>query len=186
MAHAEDNPGDRASGTYWEQRFAVMAAGLGIRCRRDEDKNWPYWDFLLTYPDGHQEHHEIKNKRPTSRREYGLEEHRLQGMLERSSLALPIFYTIHDWELAGASTSREPMLNRMGDWRTVAIDALGDLDRFDPRGKTYYGGKLAYLPMWFWYAHKWSPLGRHWGLEIEPEKPAAVRPASPQLTLELA
>jgi hypothetical protein len=181
-SHATDNAGDRRVGETWERRFsrlamergwAVTAHQIGKRggaasaVTLSSTEGKPYDQLLLpdiTVWDTDSQHHEIKHKNPTRRGEYGLEEYRLELLVDFAVRTKQmVMYTIHDWELAGARGSRENMPNKIEHWRTVDLLALAKLpSRIDPRGISYCDGRKTETTIWYWPVEYWVPLSHYW------------------------
>jgi hypothetical protein len=163
--HAEDNRADRDVGEKWEAEFEKMANSVGgLNCHRPTVPGRLLPDRVVQRK-GEIEWHELKHKRATWADEYGLEQYRYEALIELAKrTGETVLYTIHDWRLAGARDRDDKVPNAIDDWYTV--DVL-DLPRVEPRireGKTYYGGRVARTPIFYWPAGLWSPLAWRWGL----------------------
>ncbi|MEJ7786663.1 MAG: hypothetical protein WKF96_17820 [Solirubrobacteraceae bacterium] len=176
--HCADNALDRALGETWERNFARLAGEHGL-CftphqigRPDESASAHQrgahgWQRLLlpdvTVWSAPGEHHEIKHKDATRHGTYGLERYRLEPLV---AFALEtdqdVLYTIHDWRLAGASSSREAMANRIEHWRTAdVLDLAANIDLVAPVW-TWRGGRKVREPGCYWSVDRWAPLAARW------------------------
>jgi len=186
-APARDNAADRATGQYWENQFCRMARQRGKlftphQFGRDaksamfygptdlEGKSgWTLPDITIWSAPG--EHHEIKHKNPTFDGMYGLERYRLDALVRfANATGQPVYYTIHDWERAGASCSSEPVENHIDHWLVGDVSLLSrgctrkKLDEW-----TYYNGEMRQVEVWYWSADpdrrvlRWfRPLAELW------------------------
>lgn len=131
----------RTVGARWEQRFAEMGLARGriisphqLRGMAGEaavalgpKSRWLLPDMTLWDAGG--EHHEIKHKNPMSpnrRRNfpaYGLERYRLEHLWRFARVVAPtrVYYTIHDWSLAGAQTGDDDTPNDIAHWVTADV-----------------------------------------------------------------
>jgi hypothetical protein len=178
-----DNAADRALGKVWEQRFCELAAWYGkalyaYQIDRGTASRWQKGSRWALTPDvqiftGGGESHEVKHKRPTDRRtsrerRYGWEAYRLAALVNfQRETQQAVFYTIHDWEAAGAHTATDPMPNVLQDWRLVTIE---DLNAYcaarltaEPI-ETWLGGEAKRCPGYYWPVSLWQRLDLVWGL----------------------
>lgn len=178
--HATDNAGDRKVGELWERHFARLAmeqgwavtahqigrtAGAATAITLSSTNN--FRQILmpdLTVWSPKTQHHEIKHKNPTRNGEYGLEQYRLELLLDFATRTnQDLMYTIHDWELAGARGSREEIRNRIEHWRTVDLLALSKLpNRIDENGISYCNGQRTETCICYWPVDYWVPLSHYW------------------------
>lgn len=180
-----NNGKDRATGEHWERQFCDLAARFGRtftphQIGRPNQSASAYslgpggWSTLLlpdvTVWSAPGEHHEIKHKNRTRDGMYGLERYRLDALVRfGNTTGQKIYYTIHDWELAGASSSEERVANDIRHW---FVGDIADLSRgCTRRGEdwTYYGGGQVKKEIWYWTAsRRWfRPLGEVWvGSEV--------------------
>lgn len=169
---AGQNPVDRQIGEEWEVRFTEMVMDLGMDCHRpDPPETW--WRRGLL-PDrvvrvgSTIEWHEIKHKRPTRNREYGIEAYRFEANMKLSNhTGNPVLYTIHDWELSGAESREDPVENVLDDWVTVDFQTLAIAERREGPGWSYHSSNRSAETIYYWSATLWEPLAWRWGIEIE-------------------
>jgi hypothetical protein len=131
----------RALGARWEQRFVAMGLALGriisphqLRGMAGEaavalgpDSRWLLPDMTLWDAGG--EHHEIKHKNPMAPNKwrdfpaYGLERYRLEHLWRFARVVAPtrVYYTIHDWSLAGAESGDDDVPNDIAHWVTADV-----------------------------------------------------------------
>jgi hypothetical protein len=179
-SHATDNAGDRRVGELWERRFARLAMERGWAVTAHQigrkagaataitlSSTNDYRQLLmpdLTVWSAKSQHHEIKHKNPTRNGQYGLEQYRLELLLDFAArTGQTVMYTIHDWELAGASGSRQEMPNSIEHWRTVDLSALSKLPhRIDEKGTSYCNGQRTETCIWYWPVEYWVPVSHYW------------------------
>lgn len=181
--HCEDNATDRAVGAHWERQFCVMAAALGKMFTphqlplaaksasafgRADDGSWARWllpDVTIWSAPG--EHHEIKHKNQTPDGCYGLEVYRLDSLVEFArTTGQTVLYTIHDWEIAGAATSRSPVRNDLRHWFAADVRDLAQRSTKGGRGYSYVRGVRCEVEMRYWTASRYfTPLAAIWGQE---------------------
>lgn len=176
-----DNASDRELGKKWERHFCELATSYKKsftphQIGRDVAATWyaPTANGInpLLLPDATVwtapgEHHEIKHKEPTRSGCYGLEQYRLKALWDfRRETEQRVFYTIHDWRLAGVSDSHDPMPNLIEHWRTVDIEILVDYVRTKQTSKcswnTYVNAQWEIRPGYFWPVALWQPLECLW------------------------
>lgn len=109
------------------------------------------------------EHHEIKHKNATSQGMYGLEVYRFRALVEfAAETRQPVLYTIHDWELAGASSATEPMPNVLAHWLTIPTQLL-EWRLPKPRtSPSWVNGEKRMVPTFYWPTDLWEPLADWW------------------------
>lgn len=180
-----DNGHDRQLGHQWERNFCTLAAHrrksfTPHQIGREQSAQWyaPQANGLnpVLLPDATiwsapGEHHEIKHKSATNPgcvcRCYGLEKYRFDALvLFRHETNQPVLYTIHDWELAGAKRSSDPMPNQIEHWRTVDVLELADYvaaEHLEPVSfPTWVNGRAQSRPGYFWPTTLWVPLEWWW------------------------
>lgn len=187
-APVRDNAADRTVGQYWENQFCRMARQCGkvfTPHQFDRPANsamfygpadiagksgWTLPDITVWSAPG--EHHEIKHKNPTRDGMYGLERYRLDALVRfANTTGQAVFYTIHDWEMAGASGSAAHVENDMSHWLVGDIEQLSKGCTRQGRDWTYYNGQQRMVDIWYWTAdpnrkHRWfRPLAEVWGLD---------------------
>lgn len=163
-----DNAADRAIGQHWENQFCAMAR-LGGKFFTPHQFGRPTEPALFhgtdsfgktqwTLPDitiwsAPDEHHEIKHKNPTKDGMYGLERYRLDALVRFANVTgQSVYYTIHDWEMAGADGAGDPVSNDISHWLVGEIGQLSHGCTRQGPGWTYYNGEMKKMPMWFWTA----------------------------------
>lgn len=188
-----DNAADRKEGEYWERRFCEHAATrdrmfTGNQIGRKTSAHAIYgkpddWSWL-TLPDiviwsSPGEHHEIKHKNPTRNGRFGLEDYRFDALV-RFANEIPqtqgVYYTIHNWELAGGKAVRE---SYMDHWMTINIRDLELLIQsrdsrkaYSQAGETYYNGEMVRqirgrdVLIWYWPSSAWYPLATLWSQRL--------------------
>lgn len=186
--HCVNNGEDRRLGERWERNFCLLAADAGkgftpLQIGRPAAANWykrpakQTWHSSLL-PDvavwtAPGEHHEIKHKNPTRGHYYGLEKYRLDALVDfRLETQQPVMYTIHDWELAGARSSRDPMPNRLEHWRTIDVLALEAYISahvlFPVMMDTWVNGRVEKRLGYYWPVTLWQTLETWWRQLILP------------------
>jgi hypothetical protein len=175
---SRDNAADRRLGAHWERQFGIMAAqhsrvftghqldktGAAAAYGLDGDR-WDRWllpDIVIWSAPG--EHHEIKHKNPTYSGCYGLEDYRLRSLVKfANTTGQHVYYTIHDWQHAGAANSREDLPNRIEDWFTADITDLSRTRTEHRDGPSYVNGKTEIVPISYWSrARFFRPLSDLW------------------------
>lgn len=178
---SRDNAADRLIGERWEGRFCGMARTLGKVFTPHQFKRpnqsamfygpgvgngksgWTLPDVTVWSAPG--EHHEIKHKkRVPGRGWYGLEVYRLQALLHFArTTEQSVYYTIHDWEVAGAPNSRADWPNDIGHWFVADVAALARRHAKEMDSPTYYNGQIRQLPTRYWPADEFfRPLAEIW------------------------
>ncbi len=162
---------DRKMGGQWEKNFCNMLIceygrlvtphqlkkeGAAIACRMNGKTIHRMLLPDITVWNAPGQHHEIKHKNKTKPRRdgyrcYGLEEYRLDALIEFGQITeQPIYYTIHDWELAGAENSKENTENRLADWLTINISELVELDFDSEWGPSWVNGEKRIVKILYW------------------------------------
>lgn len=177
-----DNAADRKVGARWEQEFCRLGMRFGkvltphqlVAHKGAAVAYGPSGERISTYllPDitvwsNGGEHHEVKHKNPTRRGRYGLEVYRFKKLLTwaRVVAPTPVFYTIHDWQRAGASSGRDEMENRVEDWVTVNVLHLPENgDSRQGNGSSYIGGtfRAGDVSILYWDVGRFSSLAQMW------------------------
>lgn len=174
--HCTDNDADRAIGAYWERQFGVMAGGFRKVFTPHQlhlpDKSasafgmtghlWKRWllpDVTIWSAPG--EHHELKHKAPTPDGCYGLELYRLQALAEfADETRQPVYYTIHDWSVAGG---RNEKVNRLEDWFYADINDISRRSTKGGRDFSWVKGRKVEVEMRYWTATRYfRPLAELW------------------------
>lgn len=166
-----DNATDRETGAYWENQFCRMARGLGKvftphQFKRPDNSalfygpasdsegksQWTLPDITVWSAPG--EHHEIKHKNQTHDGMYGLEVYRIEALVRfANTTGQAVYYTIHDWQLAGAANSQERVANDMTHWLVGDITQLSRGCTKPGKSDTWYAGQLRRdEPTWYWTA----------------------------------
>jgi hypothetical protein len=180
--HCSDNAADREVGATWERKFAALVGRykhssltphqigrtrLAAKSYYRDDEGWRALllpDITLWRAPG--EHHEIKHKSPTDSGSYGLEEYRIKALCEFAmETEQTVLYTIHDWRLAGAESSRDETPNLIEHWRTSDVLVLWGKRTAPVRGFSWVGGKKVAVPIHYWPTSLWSPLATWWEVE---------------------
>lgn len=177
-----DNTTDRETGKKWEKGFREINAWYGKPCfLYQEDRTtaarWQHGHHFGLMPDLQifnvgPEAHELKHKSASRPRKgepcYGLEAYRLKHLVEfQRAIKQPVFYTIHDWRVAGARTATEWMPNVLQDWRVARIDDLHAYVTSHPiqeQMKSWVNGAFANCQGYYWPESLWTRLDLHWGL----------------------
>jgi len=166
--HCGDVNGDRKLGEFWEREFCKMMADTGVmltphQIGREasaqaysirEDK----WN-LFTLPDitiwsAPGEHHEIKHKTVTKYGSYGLEEYRLQALIDFAyETTQAVYYTIHDH-----GGNRCGNTNRREEWVSADVRKLHDASHYESIGPSYVGGRKKMVNVWYWNRKLFHPL----------------------------
>jgi hypothetical protein len=175
-----DNGKDRKVGAHWERQFCNLAAQFGKtftphQIGRPDQSAAAYsrgpdgWSMLLlpdvTVWSAPGEHHEIKHKNRTRDGMYGLERYRLDALVRfANTTGQPVYYTIHDWEIAGASSAHDEVPNNLTHWFVGDIAQLSRGCTKVGTDWTYYGGGQRKKEMWYWSASRlwFRPLGDVW------------------------
>lgn len=186
-APVRDNAADRSIGQHWENEFCRMARRYGKVFTPHQfgrptsamffgapdiagKSGWTLPDITVWSAPG--EHHEIKHKNPTRDGMYGLERYRLDALVRfANTTGQSVFYTIHDWEMAGASSAADPLDNDMDHWFVGDIAQLSIGYTRRSKDWTYYNGQQRRVEVWYWTAdphrkHRYfRPLAEVWGLD---------------------
>ena len=192
-----DNSRDRKTGQHWERQFCTLAAGFGkvftphqigrndsaaAAYRKAEGQSWS----VLTLPDvtvwsAPSEHHEIKHKNRTSDGMYGLEEYRIDALVGFAATTQQrVYYTIHDWEVAGAQSSDERVPNDIAHWFYADIEIIAERATKTRVDWTYYAGGLRKLPIRYWTAQRhFQPLIKLWLSKPQEEELHLADPRPP-------
>lgn len=179
-----DHASDQQLGHLWERQFCQLAmqyrkSFTPHQIGHDMSATWYRPIASGVYPallpdvtvwTAPGEHHEIKHKNPTNSGCYGLEQYRLEALLAfRAETKQPVLYTIHDWQLANAPTSRATMPNHIAHWVTVDVVVLQDYITAEHLSTqsfpTYVNGRKTIRPGYFWPITLWQPL-EWWWIEI--------------------
>jgi hypothetical protein len=163
------NVEEREIGAQWENQFCGMARTFGKvftphQFGRPESakfygppeffggkRGWTLPDITIWSAPG--EHHELKHKRPTFDGCYGLERYRLDALVRFANVTgQAVYYTIHDWCMAGGGCSSELMRNDLAHWVTADIATLARGCTRKSTEKTWYNGKLVDAETWYWTA----------------------------------
>jgi len=188
--HCGNNQADRALGAFWEKAFCQLAGlhdlvftpmqigriGAAIAYARGSET---YNRFLLpdvviwTCPG---EHHEIKHKEPTSYGRFGLEEYRLQALVNFARLTgQDVMYTIHNHALSGG---RDATVNDIAHWITANVLALdGHYNHRQNNGESYVNGVGKTVPILYWDSAFWIPLDKYWQTRVKSLSVALARTA---------
>jgi len=182
MTHPRErnNAADRQTGAYWEREFCKMAGRYGYMFTPHQlalktksavayERGPDGWN-PLTLPDitiwsTPGEHHEIKHKNRSRDGMYGLERYRLDALVRfANATGQKVYYTIHDWELAGAKNSQERVPNDIRHWFVGDIAVLSRGCTKTAKDWTYYDGGMRRMEVWYWTASpRWfKPLGEIW------------------------
>lgn len=174
--HCADNKRDRATGAYWERQFCRLATRYG-RFLTPHQIGRPgqsasaygldsgHWRTLLlpdiTVWSAPGEHHEIKHKNKNRHGNYGLETYRLDALMEFAQVTgQPVYYTIHDWELAGARSSVEQVPNDIAHWFCADVTQLAISNTYVSCGSSYVRGERREVEIQYWDAFWYfQPLG---------------------------
>jgi hypothetical protein len=176
--HTRDNAADRETGEQCERDFCVLAGEYGYtftpnQIGRNESatayrKGEGKWNTLLL-PDvviwsAPGQHHEIKHKTTNQYGRYGLEEYRLDALVDfAAETQQSVYYTIHDWRLAGAENSRERIESKLDHWFTADAIELADAPKIVGNNHwTYVNGGQQKRPIWYWDAGLFTPLRDLW------------------------
>ena len=96
---------------------------------------------------------------------YGWEQYRLKAAVRwANTTGQRVYYTIHDWELAGACSSDEKMRNNIDDWVYADVEVLCRDRTHTKLCKSYYNSESKDdVPIDFWAADEYfSPLRELW------------------------
>jgi hypothetical protein len=182
-----NNAADREIGQHWETQFCGMARAYGKvftphQFRRsgsamfyggapdlDGKTRWTLPDITVWSAPG--EHHEIKHKNADRSGCYGLERYRLDALVRfANTTGQKVYYTIHDWEMAGAHAAKEDVANDIDHWLVGDVAELSVGHTRQAPGWSYYGGEQRKVDIWYWTAdptrrRPWfRPLADVWGL----------------------
>lgn len=163
-----DNAKDREVGQHWESQFCRMArlygkvftphqfgrpgesamyyGGVGDL---DGKTRWTLPDITIWSSPG--EHHEIKHKNRDQMGCYGLERYRLDALIRFANTTdQAVYYSIHDWEMAGAASSAEPVENDIDHWLVADVVMLARGCTRKADDWTYYNGGQRRMETWYW------------------------------------
>ena len=176
---------DRSLGQYWERQFALMAFDRGkIFTPHQWDRNKSAVAYgkifkVFTLPDitiwsSPGQHHEIKHKNPSKKNMYGLERYRIEALVGFGDRCIgDVFYTIHDWQRAGARDATEQVKNRIVDWVSADVRDLFEKPDFkNSKDKSWVNGRIIQpIEIWYWDVEKFSQLLTLWTKEYDEECP---------------
>lgn len=174
LAHCEDNSTDRKIGAYWEKQFGRMAVDYGHTFTphqfgkgRIAASAWNASGHVvlpdITIWSGPGEHHEVKHKAPTSGGCFGLEAYRLDSLLSFAAITLePVYYTIHDWKLAGARDGRQVVENQIEHWVVCNVAVLQRHRGQSEWGDSWVNGQKSRVPILYWPTALFKPLVTLW------------------------
>lgn len=182
--HCRDNAADREVGARWEREFCVMAAAHGMMFTphqlpldgksasafgRNTDGSWNRYllpDVTIWSSPG--EHHELKHKNQTADGCYGLEVYRLNSLIRfAEATKQAVYYTIHDWEIAGASSSRDEVQNDIRHWFFADVAELSRRSTKGGMDHSYVNGERRRVEMRYWTAARYfRPLAEIWAAGI--------------------
>ena len=166
----------RKIGEYWERQFCILGfkhgkAFTAHQWGRKEKAALFYVPGLnpLTLPDitiwsAPGEHHEIKHKTTNQHGCYGLEDYRLLA-LEKFARETKqfVYYTIHDWKLAGAESADQITENNIEHWRFMNVLYMRkNITKSGNEQETFYNGKYVKKLIHYWEADLFAPLKVLW------------------------
>lgn len=184
-----DNAADRGIGQYWEFQFCMMARTYdkvftphqfgrrdqsalyyGGAADLDGKTRWTLPDITIWSAPG--EHHEIKHKNRDRSGCYGLERYRLDALLRfANATGQRVYYTVHDWEIAGATNSREKAPSDIAHWFAADVYDLAQGFTRTSMDWTYYNGGQRQMEICYWSfdpeatrIRRFKPLAEIWGL----------------------
>ena len=181
-----NNAAERAIGAVWESHFCRMgtvygkvltahqlrspnasACAFGAPLIAGRPRRWLLPDITIWSAPG--EDHEVKHKNQSFDGCYGLEVYRLDALVEWAVLTgRKVYYTIHDWEIAGASCSSDEIGNSIDHWFTADVLDLRDRSTKNGRDWTWRNGKRALEDMRYWTPRHFGPLAELWTSERAP------------------
>lgn len=176
MQHCLQINDDRKLGEYWERQFCVMAAKHGfmftpMQIGRNKSATAFYgvsgW-IRLILPDvtvwtAPGQHHEIKHKSPTRYNQFGLEEYRLNSLLEFSKVTKQdVMYTIHNHALSGG---RDISNNDIEHWLTCNVLNLTAHD-YQSMGNSYINGVKKECLIFYWDISRFITLSKYWRVNL--------------------
>ena len=171
-AHCSDVNGDRKLGDIWESNFCQLLSPGTLVARHQKDRHgsavygevqpdgrivWrPSPDVTAWHGRGITTHHEIKHKNAHRGAIFGLEEYRLESLVEfQTKSGQPVYYTIHDHDCSGG---RFGITNDIKHWLTQTIESLSREwdDKF--RCPTWRNGKRVKEMTVFWHRSRFDYL----------------------------
>lgn len=170
--HCCDVSGDRRLGDIWEANFCQLLTPGSQVMRHQKDRNgsavygkvqpdgrivWrPSPDVSVWHGHGIEGHHEIKHKNAYRQALFGLEEYRLDSLLDfQSNAGESVYYTIHDHDCSGGRLGSH---NDIKHWITQTVKSLNKT--FDDRFlcPTYRNGKRVKEMTRFWHRSRFDEL----------------------------
>jgi hypothetical protein len=116
----------------------------------------PSPDVTVWWGHGIATHHEIKHKNATTDGYFGLEEYRVNSLLEfMQKTGQEVYYTIHDHDKSGG---RHATANDIKHWIALSLDALVkgiDKKRLSP---SYRNGQKSDEMTYYWERSRFSTL----------------------------
>jgi hypothetical protein len=170
--HCGDVSGDRKLGDIWEANFCQLLSLGTIVIRHQKDRHGsavygevqpdgrivcrPSPDVTAWHGRGITTHHEVKHKNAYRGVMFGLEEYRLQSLLEfQNKSGQGTYYTIHDHDCSGG---RGSAVNDVKHWITQTIESLAkDFDDKFPC-PTYRNGRREKAMTLFWHRSRFDEL----------------------------
>lgn len=171
-AHCSDVNADRKFGDIWEANFCQLLSPGTLVVRHQKDRNgsavygevqpdgrimWrPSPDVTVWHGRGITTHVEIKHKNAHRGAFFGLEQYRLESLMEfHAKSGQPVYYTIHDHDCSGG---RFGIVNDIKHWLTQTIESLSkDYDKkfLCP---TWRNGKRVEEMTVFWHRSRFDYL----------------------------
>jgi hypothetical protein len=170
--HCGDVSGDRKLGDIWEANFCQLLVYGTQVMRHQKDRHgsavygevqpdgrivWrPSPDVTVWHGRGIESHHEIKHKNAHRGMLFGLEEYRLESLLDfKRNTGQGVYYTIHDHDCSGGRLGTN---NDIKHWVTQTIESLSKDcdDRF--LCPTYRNGKRVKEMIRFWHRSRFDEL----------------------------
>ena len=169
--HCGDVTKDRALGELWESNFCNLlqdkafvphqknrnaSAVFGVTNCEGSIRWIPLPDVSVYWSMGIASHHEIKHKNATRDGYFGLEEYRVNSLLEFMHLSgQEVYYTIHDHDF---SDGRHGRLNDIKHWLTMSMGALADDVARKSYSSSYRNGQTARELTYYWHRSQFDAL----------------------------
>jgi len=158
---------DREIGDYWEAQFELMITEFDFWCHRTQKGRTTSAQIVLNgvsviAPDVFfgRKHQvlfgEIKHKSPNKHSNYGIEEYRVEHIVNLSEASyIPYLYVIHDWQDAGGKDINE---NQLQHWYAQSFRILLERDYKIFPGTSYRNGKVSKENVYYFPKKKFESL----------------------------
>lgn len=170
--HCGDVNADRKLGDLWEGNFCELLPTGSLVARHQKDRHgsavygevqpdgrimWrPSPDVTVWHGRSITSHHEIKHKNAHRGVLFGLEQYRVQSLLEfQKKSGQTVYYTIHDHDCSGGKYGNG---NDIKHWVTQTIESLAKEHDREWECDTYRNSGTVKELTFFWHRSRFEPL----------------------------